>query len=76
MVEKIIDLTHANANHLLLFRAGIPVIKTLANLDRVMQKSIKPHPQRASTHISNTSNAELHRTRLYCGHPQSMQRGA
>ena len=29
--------THANVNHLLLFRAGIPLIENLTNLDQVPQ---------------------------------------
>ena len=35
------DKTHANINHLLLFRAGIPVIENLANLDQLTQKRVK-----------------------------------
>lgn len=40
-VELAHDETHANVNHLLLFRAGIPVIENLANLDRLTQKRVK-----------------------------------
>ena len=39
-VELAHDKTHANINHLLLFRAGIPVIENLANLDRLSQKRV------------------------------------
>jgi arylformamidase len=35
------DTTHANVNHLLLFRAGIPVIERLANLDKVSRPRVK-----------------------------------
>jgi kynurenine formamidase len=35
------DATHANVNHLLLFRAGIPVIERLANLDKVSRPRVK-----------------------------------
>jgi kynurenine formamidase len=35
------DPTHANVNHLLLFRAGIPVIENLANLDRLSRPRVK-----------------------------------
>ena len=40
-VELSHDETHANVNHLLLFRAGIPVIENLANLDQLTQKRVK-----------------------------------
>jgi len=40
-VELAHDQTHANINHLLLFRAGIPVIENLANLDQLTQKRFK-----------------------------------
>jgi arylformamidase len=40
-VELAHDKTHANVNHLLLFRAGIPVIENLANLDQLTQKRVK-----------------------------------
>ncbi|MFB3779129.1 MAG: cyclase family protein [Bryobacteraceae bacterium] len=35
------DTTHANVNHLLLFRAEIPVIENLANLDKVSRPRVK-----------------------------------
>jgi kynurenine formamidase len=35
------DTTHANINHLLLFRAEIPVIENLANLDKVNRPRVK-----------------------------------
>ena len=40
-VELEHDKTHANINHLLLFRAGIPVIENLAHLDLLTQKRVK-----------------------------------
>lgn len=42
-VELTHDETHANVNHLLLFRAGIPVIENLANLDRLAQTRVKTY---------------------------------
>ncbi len=36
-VELTHDTTHANVNHLLLFRAGIPLIENLTNLDALNQ---------------------------------------
>jgi arylformamidase len=40
-VELAHDMTHANVNHLLLFRAGIPVIENLTNLDQLTKKRVK-----------------------------------
>ncbi len=40
-VELEHDKTHANINHLLLFRAGIPVIENLAHLDQLTQKRVR-----------------------------------
>jgi arylformamidase len=40
-VELADDTTHANINHLVLFRAGIPLIENLANLDRVSRPRVK-----------------------------------
>ncbi|MDF1514816.1 MAG: cyclase family protein [Anaerolineae bacterium] len=40
-VELEHDTTHANVNHLLLFRANIPVIENLANLDQLTQKRVR-----------------------------------
>ena len=40
-VELADDKTHANINHLVLFRAGIPLIENLANLDRVSRPRVK-----------------------------------
>ena len=40
-VELAHDQTHANVNHLLLFRAGIPVIENLTNLDQLTQKRVR-----------------------------------
>ncbi len=40
-VELADDKTAANVNHLVLFRAGIPVIENLANLDRVSRPRVK-----------------------------------
>jgi kynurenine formamidase len=40
-VELAHDKTHANVNHLLLFRAGIPVIENLTNLDQLTQKRVR-----------------------------------
>ena len=40
-VELVNDETHANVNHLLLFRAGIPVIENLAHLDQLTQARVK-----------------------------------
>lgn len=39
-VELAHDDTHANANHLVLFRAGIPLIENLTNLDQVAGKRV------------------------------------
>jgi arylformamidase len=40
-VELSHDTTHANINHLLLFRAGIPLIENLANLDQLSQSRVQ-----------------------------------
>lgn len=40
-VELSHDTTHANVNHLLLFRAGIPLIENLAHLDQLTQKRVR-----------------------------------
>ena len=40
-VELAHDDTHANVNHLTLFRAGIPLVENLANLDQVSGKRVK-----------------------------------
>jgi kynurenine formamidase len=40
-VELADDKTHANVNHLVLFRAGIPLIENLANLSRVSRPRVK-----------------------------------
>ena len=40
-VELADDTAHANINHLVLFRAGIPLIENLANLDRVSRPRVK-----------------------------------
>ena len=40
-VELADDKTQANVNHLVLFRAGIPVIENLANLSRVSRPRVK-----------------------------------
>jgi kynurenine formamidase len=40
-VELAHDETHANVNHLLLFRAGIPLIENLANLDQLTQARVR-----------------------------------
>jgi kynurenine formamidase len=40
-VELSNDKTHANVNHLVLFRAGIPLIENLAHLDRVSRPRVK-----------------------------------
>jgi arylformamidase len=40
-VELADDVTHANVNHLVLFRAGIPLIENLANLNRVSRPRVK-----------------------------------
>ncbi len=34
------DTTHANVNHLLLFRAGIPLIENLANLEQLTHSRV------------------------------------
>ncbi len=39
-VELSHDTTHANVNHLLLFRAGIPLIENLAHLDQLTQSRV------------------------------------
>jgi len=40
-VELSHDTTHANVNHLLLFRAGIPLIENLANLAQLTQRRVR-----------------------------------
>lgn len=40
-VELSHDTTHANVNHLLLFRANIPLIENLTNLDQLTQARVK-----------------------------------
>jgi arylformamidase len=40
-VELAHDTTHANVNHLLLFRAGIPLIENLAHLDQLSQARVE-----------------------------------
>lgn len=40
-VELSHDTTHANVNHLLLFRANIPLIENLTNLDQLTQPRVK-----------------------------------
>ncbi len=40
-VELAHDTTHANVNHLLLFRAGIPLIENLAHMDRLTEKRVQ-----------------------------------
>ena len=40
-VELSHDKTHANVNHLLLFRAGIPLIENLAHLDQLTQSRVQ-----------------------------------
>ena len=40
-VELSHDTTHANVNHLLLFRAGIPLIENLAHLDQLTQSRVQ-----------------------------------
>ncbi|MCE7987801.1 MAG: hypothetical protein DYG89_42090 [Caldilinea sp. CFX5] len=40
-VELMHDTTHANVNHLLLFRANIPLIENLTNLDQLTQARVK-----------------------------------
>ncbi len=40
-VELSHDKSHANINHLLLFRAGIPLIENLANLDQLSQARVQ-----------------------------------
>ena len=40
-VELSHDTTHANVNHLVLFRAGIPLIENLANLDQLSRPRVR-----------------------------------
>lgn len=40
-VELSHDTTHANVNHLLLFRKGIPLIENLTNLDQLTQSRVQ-----------------------------------
>ena len=40
-VELTHDTTHANVNHLLLFRANIPLIENLTNLEQLTQTRVK-----------------------------------
>ena len=42
-VELADDTTHANINHLVLFRAGIPLIENLTNLDRISRPRVKAY---------------------------------
>jgi arylformamidase len=42
-VELSHDTTHANVNHLLLFRAGISVIENLAHMDQLTQSRVKAY---------------------------------
>ena len=42
-VELSHDETHANVNHLVLFRAGIPLIENLTNLDQLTQSRVCVH---------------------------------
>jgi len=42
-VELADDATLANVNHLVLFRAGIPLIENLANLDRISRPRVKAY---------------------------------
>jgi kynurenine formamidase len=42
-VELSHDTTHANVNHLLLFRAGIPLIENLAHLDQLTQSRVQAY---------------------------------
>ena len=42
-VELAHDKTHANVNHLLLFRAGISVIENLAHMDQLTQSRVKAY---------------------------------
>ena len=42
-VELAHDETHANVNHLLLFRAGISVIENLANMDQLTQSRVQAY---------------------------------
>ena len=42
-VELAHDETHANVNHLLLFRAGISVIENLAHMDQLTQSRVKAY---------------------------------
>ena len=42
-VELSHDKTHANVNHLVLFRAGIPLIENLTNLDQLTQSRVLVH---------------------------------
>ena len=39
-VELAHDKTHANVNHLVLFRAGVPLIENLAHLDQLTQSRV------------------------------------
>jgi arylformamidase len=40
-IELAHDTTHANINHLLMFRAGIPVIENLTNLEHLTRARVK-----------------------------------
>jgi arylformamidase len=40
-VELAHDTTHANVNHLTLFRAGIPLIENLTNLDQLTRSRVQ-----------------------------------
>lgn len=42
-VELAHDDTHANVNHLMLFREGIPLIENLTNLDQVSQARVQTY---------------------------------
>jgi arylformamidase len=49
-VELANDATHANTNHLVLFRAGIPVIENLANLDRLTRSRVRVYALPIAVH--------------------------
>jgi kynurenine formamidase len=40
-VELPHSISHANENHLVLFRAGVPLIERLANLDKLSKSRVK-----------------------------------
>ncbi|MEZ4615469.1 MAG: cyclase family protein [Caldilineaceae bacterium] len=56
-VELSHDTTHANVNHLLLFRTNIPLIENLTNLDQLTQSRVKVYVAGAGQRVGCVSTA-------------------